>query len=245
MSSLRSIGIDPLIIIGRRGDADEQLVSDDDSGGGMFGEDAELSFVAPDSGNYLLIVRDSLGTGHGGYELEVRDYYSGAPTPMVPPPTPEAIQSELGPMDVYFSQSANLAFLYPWHWSALPIGQDWEGGFCNEATACYASGDDLLIVLEEDLSEVPINSLAEYADLFTTLLNEDGIRILSRESFTTDSGLEGLVFTIDFFELFRAKRFMVMQDKMVFHITYITEAGRYDVMWPVAEFSFASVTAVE
>ena len=62
--------MDPEIIIDLPDNALDSLASDADSGGGLFGTDAELIFTAETDDTYLLIVVDSL-YGPGGYVLKI------------------------------------------------------------------------------------------------------------------------------------------------------------------------------
>lgn len=62
--------MDPEIIIDLPDNALDSLASDSDSGGGLFGTDAELTFTAEDDDIYLLVVVDSL-YGPGGYVLTI------------------------------------------------------------------------------------------------------------------------------------------------------------------------------
>ena len=64
------------------------------SGGGLFGTNPELTFAAPERGLYLIIVQDvgeysccSYYPQQGGYSIEIREPYTGAPTPVAPKPT--------------------------------------------------------------------------------------------------------------------------------------------------------------
>jgi hypothetical protein len=46
---------------------------DDDSGGGLFGTNAQLEFTAPQSGRYYISVSDVYDEWSGGYILTVED----------------------------------------------------------------------------------------------------------------------------------------------------------------------------
>lgn len=52
-------------------ESQEQWASDDDSGGGLFGTNAEMVFRAPRTGEFFIIVGDALGSNIGGYYLSV------------------------------------------------------------------------------------------------------------------------------------------------------------------------------
>ena len=63
----------------------EELIEDDDSGGGLFGLDAKILFQAPYTGEYVLIVFDALEIAPGGYVISVaRPQSMDVPTSQVP-----------------------------------------------------------------------------------------------------------------------------------------------------------------
>ena len=72
----------------------EEWASDDDSGGGLFGEDARVIFQAPQTGEYDLFVVDAAWSAPGGYVISVKQAEetdaltpldsSGTPTRPVP-----------------------------------------------------------------------------------------------------------------------------------------------------------------
>ena len=89
-----SILINPYLMIAQPGDPEEAWVFDYSSGGGLFGTNPELTFAAPDRGLYLIIVQDvgeysccGYYPQQGGYSLEIREPYTGAPTPVAPKPS--------------------------------------------------------------------------------------------------------------------------------------------------------------
>jgi hypothetical protein len=66
-----SISIDPYLEIGALDGWDEDDWYDDDSGGGLFGTNARLTFTAPQSGRYYISVSDLNDEWVGGYILSV------------------------------------------------------------------------------------------------------------------------------------------------------------------------------
>ena len=69
--TVESPNIDPRIQVGFPDAAEEQVVGDDDSGGGLFGVDAKLIYRAPHSGRYFIQVWDARFQNFGGYILTV------------------------------------------------------------------------------------------------------------------------------------------------------------------------------
>ena len=89
-----SLNVDTLIYVDFPNSRYSQIVSDDDSGGGLFGLNSELVYRAPHSGEYIIAVTDATDTAHGGYYLSVELARQGTKTVVVPPtatPVPTAV----------------------------------------------------------------------------------------------------------------------------------------------------------
>lgn len=81
--------------------APEQIVTDDNGGGGTAGHDAELVYEAPYDSDYYILVRAGAPAGAvGGYVLTIADPAAEAPEPQRPhfPPT---VETPFGPMSLY------------------------------------------------------------------------------------------------------------------------------------------------
>lgn len=69
-----SLRIDPKLWVVFRGAITEEVVSDDDSGGGMWGRNAQVTYRAPFTTSYFIVIEDATGEFRtGGYVLSVRD----------------------------------------------------------------------------------------------------------------------------------------------------------------------------
>ena len=66
-----SVLIDPLLFVDFVGATEEQVATDDDSGGGLFGLNAKLVYRAHHTGSYLIAVHDATLSAVGGYILTV------------------------------------------------------------------------------------------------------------------------------------------------------------------------------
>lgn len=69
--SVDSVTIDPFLIVDYPGAKADEIVSDNDNGGGLFGQDAELTYTAPRNGSYFIITGDTNSKRVGGYILTV------------------------------------------------------------------------------------------------------------------------------------------------------------------------------
>ena len=66
-----SLSVDPIVLVYFSNIEVEEIVSDDDSGGGVFGLNSELVFSAPHSGEFFIAIGDASGDAVGGYFLSV------------------------------------------------------------------------------------------------------------------------------------------------------------------------------
>ena len=65
----RSTLVDTFLTVDYPGAVDEQIIIDDDSGGGLFGVDSTIVYRAPHTGIYLVVVEDATLFAPGGYVL--------------------------------------------------------------------------------------------------------------------------------------------------------------------------------
>ena len=91
---------DSFVMVTFRGAKVEEIVFDDDSGGGFMGTDAKVTFQAPHTGDYFILVQDSEHRGMGGYFLTVAEAPPGAVlSPTFPPQPPGYVKGvSLGAM---------------------------------------------------------------------------------------------------------------------------------------------------
>ena len=81
----RSALADTYITIDYTGATEEEQVSDDDSGRGLFGLDAGIVYRAPHTGEYVLLVENLSWSAPGGYVISVDGAQKTvAPSPLVP-----------------------------------------------------------------------------------------------------------------------------------------------------------------
>jgi len=68
-----AVMIDPLLTLDYANAEAEAILWDDDHGGGLFGTNAQLRYVADHSGDFVVSIEDSYGYDTGGYLLTVAD----------------------------------------------------------------------------------------------------------------------------------------------------------------------------
>ena len=92
--STDSINIDTVLYVDFPKSRNNQVVSDDDSGGGL-GGNSELIYRAPHTGEYFIAVTEAVGDRLEGYFLSVESAREGMETVSVPP-SPQAFDPEAG-----------------------------------------------------------------------------------------------------------------------------------------------------
>ncbi len=62
---------DVFLTVDYEGAADDQIIVDDDSGGGLFGLDSKIVYRAPHTGSFFVVVSEAFYAAPGGYVVEV------------------------------------------------------------------------------------------------------------------------------------------------------------------------------
>ena len=75
---VQSVLVDPYVVVDYRGAYSDQIIVDDDSGGGVFGVDARIVYRAPHHGDFLVVVESAYGLEVGGYILTIETAAPGA-----------------------------------------------------------------------------------------------------------------------------------------------------------------------
>ena len=158
-----SMNLDPLLIVDFQGATQNQVALDDDSGGGIFGINAQIIYRAPHSGSFRIVVReanDRLGQ-FGGYFLSVSEAAPGAiPAVIAEPPT--IVDSPFGPMAVYESARYPFSVQHVSGWTQQPLDPQ-----ITTKLSLFSDQGDSFGILEEDLIGLGLQrtSLDEYTDL--------------------------------------------------------------------------------
>ncbi|MFN8457464.1 MAG: trypsin-like peptidase domain-containing protein [Anaerolineae bacterium] len=237
-----SLLVDPLLMVDFIGAAEKDFISDDNSGGGIFGSNAELIYRAPQEGSYFIVVRDSRDEDVGGYFLNL------APAPEEATPTPPQLAantqaSPYGRMTLYKSRIFPFSMPYPAYWSE----PDEAMSLCQAATACFTGADDgTLIIKEEDLPSLGVaeTTLAKYVDATLAALKSQvaDFKLIAREDFTNLQGQPAQILTYTSQGgLFKASQLVyVYEDSVGFSVTYLTGAERYQSLESFIYYSFDS-----
>ena len=181
--------LNPIITIDFVGATEDQLIADDNSGGGLFGLDPLITYRAPHTGSYNIVVESAEAT-IGGYFLVV----GNAPPDAVafsPPPSATALpDATVGEEELttYTSDDFPFSFQYPAAWTQSP------GDPAYGISASFTGPEnESAFVTVEDLVETGLGEMGldEYKELILTSLVEGipGFRLLSERDLTNGQGL--------------------------------------------------------
>lgn len=198
--------IDPAVRVIDFAAGPNQEAFDDDSGSGLFGLSAALSYFAPHAGLYGLEVSDSFSQVGGGYTIAIAEWAPADPTPIVPLSTPTPIVTESGEVVVYQSPNHPFTIQAPADWFTDPEAAEGQlSFFCLAIQPCYLAPEAniALGITEEDLSAAGLEdmSTSEYGDLVEEVIGRsDPDAAFTGETLQTDSGLtvEVLSFSLSF-----------------------------------------------
>ena len=221
-----SIMVDPFITLARAGAGSESDITDDDSGGGLFGISAELTFDANLGGTYYLLIESAFGGETGGYYVTLTDAdgESTDDTAAQPKPTstPAAPSDSLATMAEFESAFSAFSIQYPADWSSDPNDEDLALEACDNEDACFANRDGVLSITE--VSDIGNVDVEQYADEFIAELADldDAFRLISRDPIQLDGDLEAEQITYEFVDLFTVYAIVaVSEDGRAFTPSYI------------------------
>jgi len=246
--TVNSIFIDPIVSASYPGASEYEILSDDDSGGGLFDTDARLIYKAPHSGQYFITVVDSLNALIGGYHLSVAEAPPDA-TPAAPSiePTPSLVQveSDYGLMAVYQSEQYPFSIQYPATWEEQDLQvENYTAVFANEEGG-------LFVIAEEDTVALGLGrmSLKDYTDLIISSVKSrtPGYTLESRKPTIVDGArfAEILEFSAFDGEFYTTRFIYIHESRIAFSATYVATTELYEKLQPMIEYSFDTFTVTE
>lgn len=190
-----SLNIDPVLVVAFPGSRNEQIVSDDDSGIGILGTDAAITYRAIKSesdypaGTHYLVVSDATGFNTGGYFISVTKASAGATAPEIPP-SYKTVDSPFGPMIVFVSADSGYSVQAPADWTPM------EFDLPNiELNVTYRESLFMGILVEDLVSAgVGERTLQEYSDVTVSNLSLTtvGFELISQNNVQTAQGLDAV-----------------------------------------------------
>ena len=237
--STDSLNVDTVIYVDFPNSRDNQVVSDDDGGGGLFGLNSQLVYRAPHSGEYIIAVSDAEGTAFGGYYLSVESARQGTETVVVPP-SPRFVDSSFGTMMLFESPSGYYSIQVPEAWTELAL-DDSQG---EVFSALDPMTNTEVLVVEEDVLALGIGelSLDEYTDVIEAhVLIPAGAENITRQMVRTEQGLAAIRLEMSLLT-YRVIRYIhVSEDNLAINITYAIPSEQFDQVKSLAEYSFNSI----
>ena len=235
--STDSLNVDTVIFVDFPNSRQNQVVSDDDSGGGLFGTNSELVYRAPQSGEYHISVFEALADSLGGYYLSVRQAGVGEETVEVPP-SPQVVDSPFGKMIVYEGRLASFSIEAPADW--IEQWPDEEDGV--EVFAANTPENESVAIVEVDLfaSGEGGTSLVEFVDDMELSMAEDGFQLSSRRNLTTSQGVPAMAFDLSAGSGFLSGLGLVSIQEGRFAVTvvYLFPDETAATTAPLSEYSF-------
>ena len=236
-----ALGLDPNLALNFRSETAEEVVFDDNSGGGIFGQSAQIIYRAPKDGTYTLVVQNYEYGSVGGYFLSATAAPSDAKLTEIEV-SRAFLSTRYGRMSWYQSDDYDFQMLRPAQWQEPPVSQCGEG-----ATACFTSEIGGLIISEEEFSRLPdeIESLDDYVDLMSELMESNlaGFELVSLEILETRQDLDAaeIVFTTQDGQ-FKVSRllFVDVENQVGFNASFYGSAENHAIMEPFIDYVFNS-----
>ena len=233
-----SFNVDTVIYVDFLNSRDNQIVSDDDSGSGLFGINSELTYRAPRTGEYFIAVSEAVGDSFGGYYLSVEWAREGTETVSVPP-SPQLVDSDFGTM---------LVFEHPQGYFSVQVPEAWlEGGLDSSQGEIFYAFDPKtnseIIVVEQDVLALGRGelSLKEYADAIElSALIPAGAEDIARETVRTSQGLSAVRFEASVFTHRVIRLVYLFDNNIALSITYSFPGDQSDMGKQLADYSFNS-----
>ena len=233
--STDSINVDTALVVDFPNSHESQVVTDDDSGGGLFGINSELVYRAPNTGEYFIVVTDAVGDSFGGYYLSVEQAREGTETVYVPtgPQLVEGqvVESPFGEMLVYQDPSGYFEVETPQIWvEEEPDASRYE---VFRASDPEENGAISIYVVEGALV-----SLTEYADVLETGILDAGAEDLTGKTVQTAQGLPAVLFEWSIDEEAFASLIYVSDDGVAITIAYTFPADQFEAGRELAYYCF-------
>lgn len=229
-----SINVDTILYVDFPGSRNNQITSDDDSGGGFVGN-SELVYRAPRTGEYFIAIAEAMGDRLGGYYLSVEPARQGTETVSVPH-SPRTADSPFGTMVVYEG---------PWDSFSVQVPEFWLEGELDESQGEVFYGfnpetnSDVTINMEDVLAlgEGEL-TLTEYADLIEYLvLIPAGAEDITRETAQTSQGLPAVIFEMSLFTHRVIRMVYMFENNFAVSISYSFPADHLEAGNQLAAYS--------
>ena len=240
-----SVNIDPILGVSFPGATDAQLVFDDDSAGGIFGLNPELTYRAPHSGTYFIVISDANQAAVGGYFLTVAQAPEGV-VAVSPPEAAPTIDSPFGPMALYESEIYPFSIQYPADWTKQPT--DPQQGIVAQYVGEQA---EAFLITEENVEALGLRglTLSEYVDVVLSVLSTElpGYEFVSRKQAVTEQGLPIEVVEFSYLGGFQKGTYLVYlyEGQTGFIAAYFSPTAHHEELKALIDYSFGTFQVKE
>lgn len=236
---VESMNIDAELTVDFPESRPEQVLTNDDSGGGLSGTDSTMFYRPIRTGVHYLVVNDATVLNTGGYFISV-DVAPEDAASVETPPIRETVDSPFGLMTIFNSPTSGFSVHAPADWNSTDIRQP-----TTELSIVDGSGNNMVVVVEDliavDLSET---TLEEYSDLIVSLFAAQipGFELLSRWNVQTTQGLDAV--RLEYSALggtYRGSRLIYLDESNVaINITLQAGLEAYEVLNEMFDYIFES-----
>ena len=236
--STDSLNVDTVIYVDFPNSRNNQVVSDDDSGGGLSGINSELVYRAPHTGEYFIAITDAVGSSVGGYYLAVELAREGTETVSVSP-SPQLVDSRFGTMMVFEDQLGYFSIQVPEAWLEEELDESQSEVF----NAFDPETNSQVLIIAEDVLALGAGelSLTQYADLIeSTVLIPSGAQDITRETVQTSLGTPAVIFHMSLFTHRIIRMVHLLEDNIAVSITYVFPTDQLDMGKQLVDYSFGT-----
>ena len=183
--SAESWNVDTLLYVDVPGSQVNQVVHDDDSGGGLFGTNSQIIYSVPKTGDYILAIRDASGNEVGGYLLSAERAPAGTKG-FTPPSDRQQVESPFGTMAVYESLIGGFSVQVPADWTEAWPDEEYP---YKTFEAVEPEGEGRVAIMSYDLSSSNEGqTLEELVALVQAGVSESGATIQNQRNGLTRQG---------------------------------------------------------
>lgn len=211
------------------------------AGGGLFGTNAKITYLAPHDGTYFIVVQDLFKEEFGAYIVTVASAPLGATavTPQVAPTPTVVVDSPFGPMAVYESAEFRFSIQYPADWLAEAPSSGATAVFSAASGENFVVGEGDLIAAGQ--GELSLNEFVDLS-LLGISLSLEGYELLSRQETTTQEGLtvEIVKFTAFGGTFSQVMMAYVHENTASFFALYATVTSGLEKLQDMIDYSFST-----
>ncbi len=236
---VESMNIDTQLAIDFPNSLPNQVLADNDGGGGLSGADSRMYYRPIQTGVHYLVVTDAALEHTGGYFISVNVAPPGA-TAVEIPQIVETVDTPYGLMFVFESPTSGISAHAPADWRTEKSSSP------SIELNLVDKKDSNIIIVVEDLIAVGLGetTLNEYSDLVVSLFETQipGFELLSQENVQTTQGLDAV--RIEYLARqrdFHGSRLIIFDDNnLAINFSIHTTSKQYEIMNEMIDYIFDS-----